>query len=245
MLPCLDLEVRGGEVVALMGRNGSGKSTLLWTCVGALPRAGGIVLAGGRDVAECPADERIGLIGMVPQDPADLLYATSVGEECDDADRDAGRPAGSCARLFARLAGPVPEDTHPRDLSEGQRLALALAVILLSDPGVLLLDEPTRGLDYAAKGQLVEVLRDLAQAGTAILMATHDVELAAEVATRVVLLADGEIVADDPGADVLATSTAYAPQVARVLHPLPFVTLADLPEALRRGDEPASTEAAS
>ena len=126
------------------------------------------------------------------------------------------------------LAGPLDPATHPRDLSEGQRLALGLAVVLLSRPAALLLDEPTRGLDYAAKAHLVGVLRGLARDGTAVLLATHDVELAAELATRVVLLADGEVVADDDGPHVLATSTAYAPQIARVLHPVPALTLADV-----------------
>ncbi len=220
------LRVDPGEIVALTGRNGSGKSTLLWALAGHLPAESGTVRLAGTDVGSLDAARRIEYVGLVPQDPADLLYATSVRQECADADADAGVPAGSCAALWTRLAGATNLDRHPRDLSEGQRLALALSVILLTDPPLLLLDEPTRGLDYAAKNALVALLRELAGDGTAVVMATHDVETAAEVATRVVLLADGEVVADDSGTDVLAASTAYAPQVARVLDPLPVATVA-------------------
>ena len=97
-----------------------------------------------------------------------------------------------------RLARPHPaaRPIHPRDLSEGQRLTLALAIVLAAEPPLILLDEPTRGLDYTAKHRLVEILRDLAAEGHAVMLATHDVELVAEVANRVVVLADGEVVAD-------------------------------------------------
>ncbi len=237
----VDLTIRAGELVTVMGRNGAGKSTLLWSLAGALRPAAGAVGVGADDtpadpVALAPRD-RVRLVGMVPQDPTHLLYADSVERECADADEETGRPgSGRTAGLLARIAGPIDPSRHPRDLSEGQRLSLALAVILAADPPVLLLDEPTRGLDYAAKARLVAVLRDLAARGHAVLLATHDVELAAEVATRVVLLADGQVVADDPSPQVLAGSTAYAPQVARVLHPVPLLTV----EAVRSALEPVA-----
>jgi energy-coupling factor transport system ATP-binding protein len=96
----------------------------------------------------------------------------------------------------------------------------------------VLLDEPTRGLDYAAKRRLVGVLRDLAGSGHGVLLATHDVELAAEVATRVVILAEGEVVADGAAQAVLSGSPAFAPQVAKILHPLPFLTVDDVVTAV-------------
>ena len=122
---------------------------------------------------------------------------------------------------------------HPRDLSEGQRLALALAIVLAAAPAVLLLDEPTRGLDYPTKRRLVEVLRARAAAGTAVVLATHDVELVAEVADRVVVLADGEVVADGPTVDVVISSPSFAPQVAKILAPLQWLTVAAVAAALR------------
>jgi energy-coupling factor transporter ATP-binding protein EcfA2 len=134
--------------------------------------------------------------------------------------------------LLARIAGPVDDDRHPRDLSEGQRLALALSIILAGRPQIVLLDEPTRGLDYPAKRRLVGVLRELAADGHAVVVATHDVELVADVAHRVVVLAEGEVVADGPTNEVLTGSPAFAPQVAKILHPLPLLTVADVTAAL-------------
>ena len=211
------LDVAPGEIVALMGRNGAGKSTLLSTLVGLRRPNAGTVRIDGVDPATLTGPRLIGRVGLVPQDSSDLLSRDSVAAECADADRDADVDPGSAARLLHRLAPEIPLDAHPRDLSEGQRLVLALAVILVSTPAVILLDEPTRGLDYPTKDRLSQLLRDLAESGHAIVVATHDVELAAETATRVVVLADGEVVADGPTADVVVGSPLFAPQVAKVL----------------------------
>ena len=211
------LDVSPGEIVALMGRNGAGKSTLLSTLVGLRRPNAGTVRIDGVDPATLTGPRLIGRVGLVPQDSSDLLSRDSVAAECADADRDADVDPGSAARLLHRLAPEIPLDAHPRDLSEGQRLVLALAVILVSTPAVILLDEPTRGLDYPTKDRLSQLLRDLAESGHAIVVATHDVELAAETATRVVVLADGEVVADGPTADVVVGSPLFAPQVAKVL----------------------------
>ena len=211
------LDIAKGEIVALMGRNGAGKSTLLSTLVGLRRPDAGTVRIDGVDPATLTGPRLIGRIGLVPQDSTDLLQRDSVAAECADADRDAGVEPGSTAALLARIAPEIPGDAHPRDLSEGQRLVLALAVVLVATPAVLLLDEPTRGLDYPTKERLSDLLRDLASSGHAIVVATHDVELAAETATRVVVLAEGEVVADGPTAEVVVGSPLFAPQVAKVL----------------------------
>jgi energy-coupling factor transport system ATP-binding protein len=96
----------------------------------------------------------------------------------------------------------------------------------------VLLDEPTRGLDYLTKSRLVEALRILAAGGHAVVLATHDVELVAEVATRVIVLADGEIVADGTTRDVIAASPLFAPQVWKVLAPQEWLTVAEVEQAL-------------
>jgi energy-coupling factor transport system ATP-binding protein len=219
----IDLRLRAGEIVALMGRNGAGKSTLLRTLLGMhAPASGGVRLAGA---AQPPHRTRPAALlrhaGLVPQDPRDLLFAETVAGECEAADADAGAAPGSCRALVARLLPEVPADAHPRDLSEGQRLALALAIVLTAAPPLLLLDEPTRGLDYAAKARLAGILRELAadgvHGGHGVVLATHDVELAAELAHRVVVLAEGEVVADGPTAEVVVASPAFAPQVAKIL----------------------------
>ncbi len=228
----VDLAFAPGEVVALMGRNGAGKSTLLGALTGMIAPTVGDVVVDGHAPHDLPGRELIRHVGLVPQQPADLLYAPTVAEECAAADADADAEPGTCQRLLARLVPGLDPGHHPRDLSEGQRLALALAIVLTAAPPVLLLDEPTRGLDLGAKVRLVEVLTELAAAGHAVVLATHDVELAAEVATRTVVLADGEVVADGPTAEVVIGSPAFAPQVSKVLAPEPWLTVGQVAEAL-------------
>ncbi|MFB7635990.1 ABC transporter ATP-binding protein [Streptomyces sp. NPDC056149] len=232
VLEGVGLSVRPGETVALMGRNGAGKSTLLRTLVGMHQPASGSVRVGGAVPHRTRPRDLVRRVGLVPQEPRDLLSADTVAAECAAADRDAGAPEGRCAELVAHLLPGVRASAHPRDLSEGQRLALALAVVLAARPPLLLLDEPTRGLDYAAKARLVEVLRGLAAEGQACVLATHDVELAAELAHRVVILAEGEVVADGPTEDVVVSSPAFAPQVAKVLSPLPWLTVSQVARSL-------------
>ncbi|MER6257438.1 ATP-binding cassette domain-containing protein [Streptomyces sp. NPDC001584] len=234
----ITLTVAPGETIALMGRNGAGKSTLLSTLVGTVAPTTGEVTVGGRTPHRTAPPEMVRRVGLVPQEPRDLLYADTVAAECAAADSDAAAPAGTCRDLVSALLPDVPDDIHPRDLSEGQRLALALALVLTGRPALLLLDEPTRGLDYAAKVRLVEILRGLAADGHAIVLATHDVELAAELAHRVVILAGGEIVADGPTAEVVVSSPAFAPQVAKVLAPDPWLTVRQVAEALAAAEAP-------
>ncbi|MFB7354246.1 ABC transporter ATP-binding protein [Streptomyces gardneri] len=228
----IDLQVAAGETLALMGRNGAGKSTLLSTLVGMIAPTTGTVRVAGRTPHTTTPRELIRQVGLVPQEPRDLLYADTVAAECAAADADAGVPPGTCRGLVSELLPGVADDTHPRDLSEGQRLALALAVVLTGRPPLLLLDEPTRGLDYAAKARLVTHLRALAADGHAIVLATHDVELAAELAHRVVIIADGEVVADGPTAEVVVSSPAFSPQVAKILAPQHWLTVEQVEAAL-------------
>ncbi|GGY66410.1 ABC transporter ATP-binding protein [Streptomyces omiyaensis] len=229
----VDLRVAPGETIALMGRNGAGKSTLLSTLVGMIAPTSGSVRVSGLVPHATDPRTLIRRVGLVPQEPRDLLYAETVGEECAAADADAGAAPGTCRALVTELVPGVADATHPRDLSEGQRLALALAVVLTAAPPLVLLDEPTRGLDYAAKARLVVRLRALAAGGRAIVLATHDVELAAELADRVVIVAGGEVVADGPTAEVVVSSPAFAPQVAKILAPEPWLTVEQVEEALR------------
>ncbi|MEV6689067.1 ATP-binding cassette domain-containing protein, partial [Streptomyces sp. NPDC051130] len=236
----ITLTVSPGETIALMGRNGAGKSTLLATLAGTLAPTTGEVLVGGLTPHRTPPPQMIRRVALVPQDPRDLLYADTVAAECAAADSDAGAAPGTCRALVTSLLPGVPDDTHPRDLSEGQRLVLALALVLTGEPALLLLDEPTRGLDYAAKARLVGILRALAADGRAIILATHDVELAAELAHRVVILAGGEVVADGPTAEVVVSSPAFAPQVAKVLAPGHWLTVSQVAAALSPQPEPAA-----
>ncbi|MGV8966183.1 MAG: ABC transporter ATP-binding protein [Cellulomonas sp.] len=225
----VDLEVNGGEVVAVMGRNGAGKSSLLWAMQGTGPRSAGsvriVASTGAVDPAALRPSQARRCVALVPQTPSDLLYLDTVRAECLAGDAQSAAADGSTAALLARIAGAVPPDAHPRDLSEGQRLALVLAVQLAAGPSVLLLDEPTRGLDYAAKRRLTGVLAERAAAGVAVVLSSHDVEFVAGCASRVVVLADGDLVADGSAREVLIASPVFAPQVAKVLAPLELLTV--------------------
>ena len=121
--------------------------------------------------------------------------------------------------------------TSPR----GSDSALALAIVLAAEPPLVLLDEPTRGLDYAAKERLVAIIAELAAEGRGVVLATHDVEVVAAVADRAVVLAGGDVVADGPARDVVVHSPVFAPQVAKIMAPQPWLTVAEVVAALPSG----------
>ncbi|MFE1557828.1 ABC transporter ATP-binding protein [Streptomyces sp. NPDC058734] len=245
----VDLTLHGGEITALMGRNGSGKSSLLWALQGSGPRRAGSVAVVTPDDPK-PLDPRKlsaadarRLVGLVPQTPTDLLYLESVEQELDQADTESGVTAdGIRSRtVLDRLAPGIPGSTHPRDLSEGQKLALVLAIQLTAAPRLLLLDEPTRGLDYQAKSELIHIVDDLAAESRAVVISTHDVEFVARAADRVVVMAEGDVVADGPTTEVIVASPVFAPQTAKILAPLPYLTVAQAAAALTdHGTDPAS-----
>jgi energy-coupling factor transport system ATP-binding protein len=197
----LDLVVERGERVALMGRNGAGKSTLLRSAAGRLrPLRGAIAAPRG--------------CALLPQSPADLLVRDRVGDEL---------PGEAGARALAAVGLEGSADADPRDLSGGERQRLALAIVmagreeLTALPGLVCLDEPTRGMDRARKRDLAGWLGELAARGSAVLVATHDVEFAATFADRVALLADGSVIADGAGDEILAGGWYFSTEVARIL----------------------------
>ena len=225
------LAVKPGEMVALMGRNGSGKTTLLKCIVGLLrPGQGKVTLAGqsliGRETVDICRH-----VGYLPQEPDDLLFADTVAGELAITLRNHGlveSPPVSPEGLLARLGLSDLVASYPRDLSVGERQRVALGAVTVTRPRLLLLDEPTRGMDYAAKRELVRLLREWQAEGTALLLVTHDVELAAQAADRVVLLSRGEVIADGPAAEVLGASPFFAPQVARLFPGTGWLTVADV-----------------
>jgi len=153
---------------------------------------------------------------MVPQRAADLLFLNSLAEEFSESDSFSQQPQGATANLFQKLAGRIDSSMHPRDLSAGQQLALVLSIQLAKSAKVLLLDEPTRGLDYAAKRALAEQLKQLIEPNRSIILASHDVEFVALVADRVILLKNGKVVSDQIVGKALNYSSPLASQLAQI-----------------------------
>jgi energy-coupling factor transport system ATP-binding protein len=230
----VDLTLHAGQVTVLMGRNGSGKTTLLRHLAGVVDAKRGSVLVAGADPASISGMRRVREIGFLPQDPSLLLYGQTVAEECRLADDEGALAAGTTAATLRSLGADLDADRHPRDLSEGQRLTLALAVVLAHRPRVVLADEPTRGLDYDTKHRLRDTLVALAEQGHAVVVATHDVEFAAAVADRAVVLAEGAVIADGPAREVVCQSQVFAPQVAKIVAPAPWLTVDEIAAAVGR-----------
>ena len=200
VLADLDLRIGAGELVALVGPNGAGKSSLLRAAAGVLePSAGRIEAPWG--------------CALLTQRPEDYFVRERVADEL---------PGGEGATALGVVGLEVDGDRDPRDLSGGERQRLALAIALAgrgaggSPPGLVCLDEPTRGLDRARKEALAEWLQELARSGAAVLVATHDVEFAATLAERVVLLARGELLADGSARELLAGGWYFATETARI-----------------------------
>jgi energy-coupling factor transporter ATP-binding protein EcfA2 len=215
----IDLTLNRGERVALMGRNGAGKSTLLKTAAGLIePVRGKLTVSAG--------------MALLTQNPSDYLVRERVGDELPG-------EAGLAALHVVGLEHAV--DADPRDLSGGERQRLALAIALAGQmegeelPGLVALDEPTRGMDRGRKGELVGLIGGLAERGAGVVVATHDVEFAAEFAERVVLLGAGVVIADGAANEVLSGGWYFATEVARVLD-LPGVVTPEQGAAVLRGE---------
>jgi energy-coupling factor transport system ATP-binding protein len=232
----VDLEIWPGEILVLMGRNGSGKTSLLKSVVGLVRAQAGRVRVAGRDIAGLDVAQVCRHVGYLPQDPNALLFADSVLEELVVTLGNLGLLARrgnpvdgpySPHKLLERLGLADKAARYPRDLSVGERQRVALGAVTITQPGAMLLDEPTRGLDYGAKQALVALLRGWRDAGSAILLVTHDVEFAAAVADRVALMSQGEIIASGAPAQVLGSSPLFAPQVARLFPGSGWLTVED------------------
>jgi energy-coupling factor transport system ATP-binding protein len=217
------VDVRQGEVVALLGRNGAGKTTLLRALARLVEPSRGRV-------------EGSGTVAYVPQDPGSLLFAPTVRAEVAETLRLLGRRDDAAVDAWLERLGIAHlAERHPRSLAGGERQRIAIAAVAVGGAQVLMLDEPTRGMDAASRNALERAVKEHAGAGGAVVLATHDIELAAQCATRVIVLGDGEVIVEGPARSVLAGSL-YAPQVLRVLPP--FLTVSDVEIALARTQQP-------
>jgi energy-coupling factor transport system ATP-binding protein len=246
------LETWSGEIAVLMGPNGAGKTTLLRSLVGLAPLQKGSVRIAGRDIARRSTADICRQVGYLPQDPNALLFADTVLEELLITLRNHGMLASGSGQGFSRRqpkASPAvptsPEallerlglegkaEAYPRDLSVGERQRVALGAVTVAHPGALLLDEPTRGLDYATKQALIDLLRAWRGDGMAVLCVTHDVEFAAAAADRVILLEQGVVTAAGSAREILSRSPVFAPQIARLFPGSGCLSVEDVLEAGR------------
>ena len=232
LVESLDLTLNRGEVVALMGENGVGKSTLVKHFNGLLRPLRGRIRLAGRDLAGLAVSEAARQCAYLGQNPGDYFVKGSVAEEIDyslDALRvERGRRPGLRDRVAddLDLRGLLARD--PRELSGGERTRAALATVACGEPPLLVLDEPTRGMDPAHKTDLAGRLAAWSSRGRCIVVVTHDVEFAARAATRVVILGADGVLADGPPADVLDGALFFTTQVNRLLrHAMPGVLLED------------------
>jgi len=230
----VNLSVHQGEVVALMGRNGSGKTTLLKQIVGLLHPKRGSVRVCGLDTSDADVHRMASHVGYVPQNPGTLLFADTVREELEFTLGSHSLPKDGYGDVVESLELGPHIERYPRDLSVGERQRVALAAILVANPEVILLDEPTRGLDYMQKAALARFLQDQKGSGCSVVMATHDVELAAVCADRVVILGDGEVVVDGPVREVMAGSMVFSPQIGKLFGDPRFLTVEDVLRVMGR-----------
>lgn len=222
-------QARAGELVAMMGANGSGKTTLLKVLMRLLHPQRGEARLESTDLRQLSATELYSRVGMVFQNPADQLFGNSVQEDVAFGPRNLGLPEHEVnARVEQALVavGAAGLRTRPiHHLSHGQQKRVCVAGVLAMQPAVLLLDEPTAGLDPCGESQMIDLLLELNRRGTTLVVATHCVDLLPVMADRVYVLAGGRVVREgvprevfgDP--DHVAAAGLRSPLVTQLFHP--------------------------
>ena len=222
--------IRPGEFIALIGQNGSGKTTLAKHLNGLLKPSAGRVLVGATDTRNTPVGELARQVGYVFQNPDHQLFLPSVAAEVAWGPEQLGLTGDALDErvrtTLERFGLTVWADHHPAMLGRGLRRLTALAAVFAMGPRVLVLDEPTGGLDRRLTADLMAILRGLTDEGRAVVLITHEMRLVAEHSGRVVVLRGGVVVADEAPAtlfdrdDLLAEAGIEAPAVARLAHEL-------------------------
>ncbi len=226
VLDDVTIEIIAGEFLAIIGQNGSGKTTLAKQIVGLIPPSGGTITIAGRDRAALSPAETAHEIGYVFQNPDHQIFAATVGDEVAFGPRNFGFDSAEIARRSDEVLRAVNlSDARDRDpflLSKGERQRLAVASVLALRPRLLILDEPTTGLDYREQRRMMALVSDLNRAGIAIVMITHTPWLVAEYARRVVLMRKGRVMFDGPvrgffdRGELLANSSFHPPEATKL-----------------------------
>lgn len=213
----INFSANTGDFLAVLGENAAGKTTLLKHLVGLLKPNRGKVTIMGCDTRQATPQQLARTVGYLSQNPNDYLFQDTVAEELHFTLTNLGLPdEGRVDRLLEKLDLARHQLTNPRDLSSGERQRAALASVMVASPQLLVLDEPTRGLDYGLKAGLGNLLHEIAKDGTTVIVVTHDVEFAAEYACRVMMLFDGRVAYDGLMRTALGNSMFYAPQISRL-----------------------------
>ncbi|HPH96871.1 MAG TPA: energy-coupling factor transporter ATPase [Anaerolineaceae bacterium] len=218
ILKDISLKINRGEIVVLMGANGTGKTTLLRTIMGIKQPEAGRIILNGRSVEKMTVAQRARQMAYLPQDPNAMLFADRVQDELMITMRNHQMPFEweAAAALLSQLGLSEKIDAYPRDLSTGERQRTALGAVTITHPGGLLLDEPTRGMDYAAKQALGDLLKRWREDNISILLVTHDVEFAAQCADRVMVLGEGTLQRMGEARYVLSKEPGLTTQVAQL-----------------------------
>lgn len=215
----IDLSINTGESLAIIGENGSGKTTLLKQMAGIIKPGRGQVKLAGIDTACSSPQELARMVGYLSQNPDDHIFHDTVEEELRFTQKNLGMENHTIImQLLEKLDLAQYRHSNPRDLSSGERQRVALASVLASAPRVLLLDEPTRGIDYGLKVKLGSLLQTLVKNGVAVILVTHDVDFAAEYADHLVIMFDGRISCDGSKHKVFGQSMFYAPQIRKLFN---------------------------
>ena len=215
------LDVYQGEFVAIMGRNASGKTTLIKHINGLLKPTKGRVFVDGDDIRDTTIADLARKVGMVFQNPNDHIFADTVEEEIAFVLKNmgfTGREIKSRVDDMLEVFNIAEyRKQYPRSLSGGQKQRVALASVMVANPPILILDEPTRGLEYRLKANLMQLLKTYRKEDNTVVLITHDVEVVAEYADRVVLLSEGKVVVDGNKHDVLSKALLFSPQINRLV----------------------------
>ena len=215
------LDVAPGSILAIMGGNGAGKSTLLRVACGISKPYRGTVRVFGRKLKDWKAGSLFdGCLALLPQDPQNLFVKKTVREDLAEMLASSRLPEADRAPRIEHVIDVTDIesllDSHPFDLSGGEQQRAALAKVLLTDPKILLLDEPTKGIDAFFKRQLASVLDDLKRDGVAIVMVSHDIEFCARHADAVAMMFDGEIVAQSTPRTFFSSNSFYTTAANRM-----------------------------